>query len=195
VATCYNSTKQSDGLDCGVTPFASAVINGKGQQSSILENKMIESTISGVVRTAPHYRSGVSDFPNWPLEEFVVEQGDEYRFRVACASMTYAFRLSIDGHTLRVVATDGSEVHPQPVQSVVVFGGERYDVLVTASRPSGNFWIRAETLEKYQNGEVLLSDRCMQMGSKTLFVSGNGAPWYAGHLKICRCPKSDPKDC
>ena len=27
---CYNSTKQSDGLDCGVVPFDSAVINGKG---------------------------------------------------------------------------------------------------------------------------------------------------------------------
>ena len=28
--TCFDSTKQADGLDSGITPFTSAIINGKG---------------------------------------------------------------------------------------------------------------------------------------------------------------------
>ncbi|ELU15956.1 hypothetical protein CAPTEDRAFT_193609 [Capitella teleta] len=128
-APCYTSTKQADGLDCGVTPFTSALINGKGV----------------------HYNTGTSNFPDWPIEIFKVYTGSQYRFRVTCASMTYAFRISVDGHSLRVVATDGGEVLPREVESVVIFAGERYDFALTADAASGSFWIRAESLERYQN--------------------------------------------
>ena len=36
---CYQSTKQVDGLDCGVTPFYSAVINGRGKYEKLHDFK------------------------------------------------------------------------------------------------------------------------------------------------------------
>ncbi len=36
---CFNSTKQGDGLDCGVAPFYSAIINGKGKNSRVSDEK------------------------------------------------------------------------------------------------------------------------------------------------------------
>ena len=41
---------------------------------------------------------------------FTVKKDGQYRFRVVVASMTFAFRISIDGHKLHVVAADGSDV-------------------------------------------------------------------------------------
>nr|UCK81628.1 laccase-1 [Arenicola marina] len=133
---CFNSTKQADGVDCGVIPFVSGVINGKGQQYDRATGKSKQEV---------------------PLEIFTVTQGRKYLFRAICASMTFGFRLSIDGHTLHVVASDGSDVITRPVESLVVFSGERYDFWIEANDPddSGSYWIRAETLERMQNGQTI----------------------------------------
>lgn len=42
---------------------------------------------------------------------------------------------------------DGFRVEPITGQSVVVNTGERIDMLITADKPPGNYWIRIETLE------------------------------------------------
>ncbi len=93
-----------------------------------------------------------------PLEVFTVQKGGRYRFRVICTSMTYGFRISIDGHMLNIISSDGHDVVTKTVESVVVFSGERYDFYITADDPQGvgNYWIRAETLERYRSDQVLL---------------------------------------
>ena len=48
--------------------------------------------------------------PFLPLEVFKVEKDGKFRFRVICAAMTYSFRISIDGHMLNIIATDGRDV-------------------------------------------------------------------------------------
>lgn len=86
-----------------------------------------------------------------------MQPGKMYRFRVTCASMTFAFRLSVDGHLLQVVASDGARLEPASVESIVVYGGERYDFLLHANDQNsheGSYWIRAETLEMYRDGKV-----------------------------------------
>ena len=91
--------------------------------------------------------------------------GQKYRFRVINAAMTFAFRVSIDGHMLNVIATDGNDVVTKQVESFIISGGERYDFWIEVTNPQklGNYWIRAETLEMYQNEQV-----CMEM---LLYVS------------------------
>ena len=82
--------------------------------------------------------------------------GGKYRFRVICTSMTFSFRLSIDNHDLHIIASDGGDVITTKVESLIIASGERYDFWIDASDPigTGSYWIRAETLERFQNGEV-----------------------------------------
>ena len=57
--------------------------------------------------------------------------------------------MSIDGHKLTVVGTDGYWLEPiKEVDYVIIHSGERYDFLLDATQTSlENYWIRAETLE------------------------------------------------
>jgi FtsP/CotA-like multicopper oxidase with cupredoxin domain len=114
--------------DVGDVPFESALINGKG-------------------RFDPD-----SDVP---LETYEVNTKDRIRFRIINASSTYAFRFAIDGHKLSVIATDGAATKPQEVDSLLIDVGERYDVIVNADQPAGNYWMRAKTLEMDQDHQAL----------------------------------------
>ena len=64
--------------------------------------------------------------------------------------MTFAFCISVDGHPLNVVALDGRPIVTQTVDAAVVSSGERLDFWIEASDSEGlgNYWVRAETLEK-----------------------------------------------
>ena len=68
--------------------------------------------------------------------------------------MTFYLRVSIDNHKLNVFAMDGSDVVTRQVESIIVASGERYDFWIDANEDIDNYWIRAETLEAYQNGQV-----------------------------------------
>ena len=91
-----------------------------------------------------------------PLEVFPVKKGSRYRFRMNCPSLLFGFRVSIDGHLLHVVASDGHDVITRVVQSIIIFSGETYDFWIEASDQEevGAYWIRAETLEHYHAGKV-----------------------------------------
>ena len=87
------------------------------------------------------------------LNCFNVSQGGHYRFRLIGAQAFFAFRFSIEGHSLTVVASDGSPINSiDDVDYVIVSPGERYDVIVHANNTEQrNFWIWAETLEEEAN--------------------------------------------
>lgn len=78
-----------------------------------------------------------------PLSVINVEQGRRYRFRIIGASCDPWFNFTIDGHAMTVIETDGVETEPLVVDSLSVFPGQRYSVVVTANQTLGNYWIRA----------------------------------------------------
>jgi len=78
-----------------------------------------------------------------PLAIVNVEQGKRYRFRVIGASCDSWFNFTIDGHKMTIIEVDGTEIIPVHVDSLAVFAGQRYSVVVTADRPVNNYWIRA----------------------------------------------------
>ncbi|KAI8781445.1 laccase [Biomphalaria glabrata] len=82
-----------------------------------------------------------------PLTVFTVSQFKSYRFRTIGSASLYPFRVSIDGHLLKIVATDGNDVSPVEVESFIINPGERFDFIVDANQAVNNYWIRAETLE------------------------------------------------
>ena len=73
--------------------------------------------------------------------------GETYRFRVINAGGVYPFRISVDGHVLKVVASDGMEIEPVMATHLVVTVGERYDFEIVADQPVENYWVRAQTME------------------------------------------------
>eukprot|EP00057_Strongylocentrotus_purpuratus_P031127 XP_783673.3 PREDICTED: laccase-4-like [Strongylocentrotus purpuratus] len=79
-----------------------------------------------------------------PREVFEVEEGKRYRFRlISTATGGEAFRVSVDNHTLTIIASDGAYVQPVEVDTLVIYGGERYDVVLNASQTDGgNYWMK-----------------------------------------------------
>ena len=80
------------------------------------------------------------------LSIFDVSFGITYRFRLIGAQSLFAYRVSIDGHMLKVIASDGHFIEPIDMHYVIIHTGERHDVVVSANQSPNNYWIRAETL-------------------------------------------------
>ena len=81
-----------------------------------------------------------------PLNVFTVKKDSTYRLRFINGGSLYPFRISIDGHKMTLVASDGAELEPTEIESFIFSPGERYDVTVTFDQEIGNFWLRAETM-------------------------------------------------
>ena len=45
---------------------------------------------------------------------------------------------------MTVVATDGTDVMPLNISSLVVHGGERFDIIVSANQEISNYWINVQ---------------------------------------------------
>ena len=107
----------------GPIPYFSGIINGKGRHPDV-------------------------PYPETRLSIFTVESNNTYRFRLIGAQDQYAYKFSIDGHKLTVVATDGYWINPiDNVDYIIIQTGERYDFLLNATEKVKDYWIRAETLE------------------------------------------------
>ncbi|KAI6144389.1 laccase [Pisolithus tinctorius] len=81
--------------------------------------------------------------PSSPLAVLNVTQGQRYRFRIIGASCDPWFNFTIDGHNMTIIEADGNEVEPVVVDSLAVYAGQRYSVVVTADQPVDNYWIRS----------------------------------------------------
>jgi L-ascorbate oxidase len=64
---------------------------------------------------------------NTPLEIFTITPGKRYRFRMinAFASVCPA-QVTIEGHSLTVISTDGEPVHPVQVNTIISFSGKSF---------------------------------------------------------------------
>lgn len=61
--------------------------------------------------------------------------------------MIFPLRVSIDGHVLEMVSSDGYDFKPVMVESFIVNPGERFDFIVQANQTVGNYWIRVQSME------------------------------------------------
>ena len=79
---------------------------------------------------------GVNKFPGLftPVEEISVKQGKRYRIRVINAGVSLCpVEMSIENHNLIVIASDGADIEPITVDSLVLHNGERYDIIIDTS--------------------------------------------------------------
>lgn len=103
----------------------------------------------------PHQDPNTGFVTNTPMEVFTMTPGRRYRFRLinsfgsVCPS-----QLTVEGHTMVVIASDGEPVQPMPVDTVISFSGERYDFVINANQPVGAYWIQVRGLGECGNRRV-----------------------------------------
>ncbi|KAH9168159.1 laccase [Lactarius sanguifluus] len=81
--------------------------------------------------------------PSVPLAVVNVVSNRRYRLRLVSISCDPAFNFSIDGHQLTIIEVDGENSQPLVVDSLQIFAGQRYSVVLNANQPVDNYWIRA----------------------------------------------------
>ncbi|KAI9744648.1 MAG: hypothetical protein M1818_002177 [Claussenomyces sp. TS43310] len=72
-----------------------------------------------------------------------VTAGESYRIRLINGAIDTHFKFMIDGHNLTVISADLVPIVAYSTQVLSIGMGQRYDIVVTASESSGNFWMRA----------------------------------------------------
>lgn len=124
--TSFNSFHHS----IGDNKPTNILINGKGINSSKEINREFNrefkianfQVFSGKKQSRQRFRLINSGFLNCPSE------------------------ISIDNHTLYVIASDGHYIEPVLVDSLVSYAGERFDFVINLDQPIGNYWIRVKGL-------------------------------------------------
>ncbi|KAJ7024838.1 laccase [Mycena alexandri] len=81
--------------------------------------------------------------PTSALAVISVIKGLRYRFRLVAISCDPNFVFSIDGHSMTIIEVDGVNHQPLTVDSLQIFAGQRYSVVVNANQKVGNYWVRA----------------------------------------------------
>ncbi|OJA19190.1 hypothetical protein AZE42_10704 [Rhizopogon vesiculosus] len=90
--------------------------------------------------------NGLGRYQGGPKTELAVvniEYGKRYRLRLVAMSCDPNFLFSIDNHNLTVIEADGQLTEPLLVDSLQIFAGQRYSVVLNANQPVDNYWIRA----------------------------------------------------
>ncbi|KAL4234706.1 hypothetical protein ACF0H5_006348 [Mactra antiquata] len=104
---------------------------------------------SGLINGRGRYYDPVTGQGNKaPLTVYHVTKSKKYRFRVIGVGGLYPFRISVDGHKLKLIASDGYDLEPVEAESFVINPGERFDFELIADQAVGNYWIRGITLVK-----------------------------------------------
>ncbi|XP_034232917.1 laccase-5-like [Thrips palmi] len=81
-----------------------------------------------------------------PLAEFRVRRGLRYRFRlINSGGLSCPLVFRVLRHKLVVIASDAADVQPLEVDTLYIFSGERYDVILEASQDGDAFWIHCFT--------------------------------------------------
>ncbi|KAI0249053.1 Cupredoxin [Lactifluus subvellereus] len=68
------------------------------------------------------------------------EPGKTYRLRIANVGAFAAFFFWIDGHEMRIIEVDGTDVEESPIDLLSITVAQRYSVLVTARNDTSSNW-------------------------------------------------------
>lgn len=87
-----------------------------------------------------------------------VRKGKRYRMRVIGGMSSWALKVNVTGHGMQVIALDGRPVTPRNAQAVVVSSGERFDFVLNADQPVGNYWVDVSTVDGNNSPAILHYD-------------------------------------
>ncbi|XP_032667496.1 laccase-5-like isoform X2 [Odontomachus brunneus] len=84
--------------------------------------------------------TGVNNNISYSTLNVVSEKKYRFRFINACGAVC-PVRVSIESHSMMIIATDGEDVEPIEVNAINMASGERFDVVVYANQTPGQYWI------------------------------------------------------
>lgn len=73
-----------------------------------------------------------------------VTSGKTYRLRLVNTAIQSTFAFYIDGHSMKVIASDFVPIVPYDTDVIFLSNGQRYDVLVTFDQPVADYWMRSD---------------------------------------------------
>lgn len=85
-------------------------------------------------------------FAPWTI--FHVRRGFRYRFRIVNSAFNVCpFQLQVESHNFSIIATELSDIKPiLDVDTLHFLSGERFDIVINAKQPAGDYWIRTREL-------------------------------------------------
>ena len=91
--------------------------------------------------------NGKGDVNGLQLHTFYIYEGTPFLFRALGIGAVLPFQISIDGHKLNIIESNGYRIKEVTVDSFIINPGERIAFTITKfNSKSHNFWIRAKTL-------------------------------------------------
>lgn len=70
--------------------------------------------------------------------------GQSYLLRIVNTAMQSTYKFYIDGHSMTVISTDFVPIIPYETNILNINIGERYNVIVKADQPIGDYWMRSD---------------------------------------------------
>ncbi|XP_068204135.1 uncharacterized protein [Palaemon carinicauda] len=119
-----SSMEVFSGMAHGKTPplIASILVNGKGWNTYAEKEGL------------PKYEM--------PLAVVNMKKGLRHRVRLIQAGGACPILVSVDNHKMTVIASDAQNIEPLTVSSIVMYSGERFDVVIETDQEVDNYWIR-----------------------------------------------------
>lgn len=138
-------------LDSGIQTSSTSTTELPSTPSGQLTNtkypkKPLSAAAAKQKRSIEH-SDAVLETHQTPYETLKVRKGLRYRFRtINSGFLNCPLEISIDNHTMLVIASDGRYFEPVVVDSLVTYAGERFDFVVDANQITDNYWIRVRGL-------------------------------------------------
>ncbi|KAF1810159.1 Cupredoxin [Eremomyces bilateralis CBS 781.70] len=78
------------------------------------------------------------------MRKMGLEPSKKHLLRIVNVGFNNYFHVSLDNHPFTVVAADFIPIKPFTTTSLVLGGGQRYDVIIDANQAVGNYWFRTK---------------------------------------------------
>ncbi|KAK9907756.1 hypothetical protein WJX75_009340 [Coccomyxa subellipsoidea] len=140
--------------------------------------------------------------PGCKRENVTVEAGKTYRIRMINAGSLAYLSVCFADHNVTIVAADAYPTNPLTVLCVDINLGQRYDVLLKADRPVGNYWLSAVVVNATRTGSPAGYGVLRYAGANASMLPTDPipqpesvAPWTFGTVSKITLPKEylDPK--
>lgn len=137
VASYLNPTSRWMQGESGVEPLAdNLLLNGRNTYNCSVVSTTFPPNHDGLP-------ASVCDPSQGSLYTTKVTTGKAYRLRLINHSSFFSFWFSVDNHTIEIVEIDGVEIAPISYRGVNVNIAQRYSVIIRATQPVGNYYMRA----------------------------------------------------
>uniref|UniRef100_A0A914CDD9 L-ascorbate oxidase n=1 Tax=Acrobeloides nanus TaxID=290746 RepID=A0A914CDD9_9BILA len=130
-SSCWNHARIYDGTPLAfLSPVSALLIGSKGWYNQN-DLKTIPSRL--------------------PLSTYLIKKGENVKFRFVNAGVGHVLMIWLEQHPLTIVAADGIDIKPVQVDALVIYPGERYDILIKGltTPTQKNYRFIFETLERY----------------------------------------------